>query len=53
VALLAIPIYAVLAMRRVDGGSRAGLALRATVRSMAYALVGLAIVTLAPIALLA
>ena len=50
----AIPIYAALAMRRVYGASRAGQALRATVLSMAYAtLVGLAIVTLAPIALLA
>ena len=53
-ALLAIPAYAVLAMRRVYGGSRRGLALRATVLSMAYAaLVGLAIVTLALVALLA
>ena len=41
-------------MRRVDGGGRAGLALRVTVRSMACAtLVGLAIVTLALIALIA
>ncbi len=54
VALLAIPVYAVLAMRRVYGGSWAGLALRAAVLSTAYAaLVGVAIVTLALIALLA
>lgn len=54
VALLAIPVYAVLAMRRVYGGSWGRLALRVTVLSMAYAtLVGLAIVTLALVALLA
>jgi hypothetical protein len=54
VALLSIPVYAVLAMRRVYGGSWTGLALRAVVLSTAYAaLVGLAIVTLALVALLA
>ncbi|MEP7140480.1 MAG: DUF3667 domain-containing protein [Caldimonas sp.] len=54
IALLAIPVYPVLAMRRVYGGSRTGLALRAGVLSMAYgSLVGLAIVTLGLVALLA
>jgi predicted RNA-binding Zn-ribbon protein involved in translation (DUF1610 family) len=53
-ALLAIPAYAVLAMRRVYGGGWAGLALRAVVLAMVYAtLVGLAIVTVGLVALLA
>jgi hypothetical protein len=53
IALAAIPVYAVLAMRRVYGGRWAPLALRATVLSLVYvAMILLAIVILALVALL-
>ena len=53
VALLAIPAYAVLAMRRVYGGGWGQLAWRASVLFLAYSLlVVLAIVALVLIALL-
>ncbi len=53
-ALIAIPVYALLALRRVYGGGWMALLLRAAVLSVAYStLVGLAIATLALVALLA
>ncbi len=54
VALLAIPVYALLAMRRVYGGGWIALLVRAAVLSTAYAtLVALAIVSIGLLALLA